>query len=201
MWLYVGYKALVPDPLQVLLGVEVALLLALRIWAEPRAADREGIVELEGGWFAAVMRGFALAQIVTLLLAVAWPPGLSFAAVELGRLPRIMGGAVGAGGLAALLWIHRSLGANYHSVLHLRDAHELITRGPYRRVRHPMYTALFVVFVGFGLLSANLAVAAVCLGGLAVIVARRLPREEAMLLERFGSAYEAYMRRTGRFLP
>jgi protein-S-isoprenylcysteine O-methyltransferase Ste14 len=191
----------VPDLLQVVLGVEVVFFFGLRVWAEPRGRARASMTEMERGLFVEVMRGCAILQIAALVVAVGWPHWLDFATIDIGFYARVVGAGLGLCGLGILVWTHRSLGANYHSVLHLREVHELVTRGPYGRVRHPMYTALFIVFLGFSLLSANLVVAGACLGGFAVIVVRRLPREEAMLLERFGSAYEDYMQRTGRFLP
>jgi protein-S-isoprenylcysteine O-methyltransferase Ste14 len=80
------------------------------------------------------------------------------------------------------------------------DDHELVTTGPYRWIRNPLYTAGALLLFGLGLVSASWV-----LGGVAVltIVAMRwrLTTEEAQLESRFGQKYRDYVARTGRFLP
>jgi protein-S-isoprenylcysteine O-methyltransferase Ste14 len=72
--------------------------------------------------------------------------------------------------------------------------------GPYRFVRHPFYVAAALAMLGNALAAANWFL----LGGgvlVFVLLAIRTRIEEAELVARFGSAYEAYMRRTPRFFP
>lgn len=76
----------------------------------------------------------------------------------------------------------------------------LVTRGPYHRLRHPIYFAGLLIFPGAGALTANLFILAAGLAGLAIL-AIRTPREEALLLEEFGDEYRDVMARTGRWLP
>ncbi len=92
------------------------------------------------------------------------------------------------------------MGTLWSAYLELRTHHRLVTSGPYSRIRHPMYVAFLAWATSLGLVIANwvLIVFAVCL---AVIVVARVPREEQMMLERFGDEYREYMKRTGRFLP
>ncbi len=82
----------------------------------------------------------------------------------------------------------------------LRKPHRLVTTGPYARVRHPLYTAMLGVGVAFAPVTANwvfVLFGVLCIVGTLV----RVPREERMMLDEFGSEYAAYMQRTGRFLP
>lgn len=76
-----------------------------------------------------------------------------------------------------------------------------MTSGPYRYVRHPMYTALFHSMWAILLLTRNWLVGGVPLVGLCVIVLLRIQREERAMVDNFGDAYREYMKRTGRFLP
>lgn len=64
-----------------------------------------------------------------------------------------------------------------------------------------MYTALFLVTIVYFLISANWFIGVVWIGWIIGIVATMLRDEEAALIEKFGEEYQAYMRRTGRFLP
>ncbi|MFQ6101052.1 MAG: isoprenylcysteine carboxylmethyltransferase family protein [Anaerolineae bacterium] len=86
------------------------------------------------------------------------------------------------------------------SSLQLREEHALVTSGPYRWVTHPMYTALFAFFVGLLPISATWLIAPLVVASIFMLY-RRLDKEEAMMIEQFGDAYRAYMRRTGRLLP
>ncbi len=94
----------------------------------------------------------------------------------------------------------RALGRNVSPTVMTHDDHELVTSGPYRWIRNPLYTAGALIFAGLGLVAASwflLAGAAIAL----ILVRLRLPAEEAELEARFGQAYRDYARRTGRFLP
>jgi protein-S-isoprenylcysteine O-methyltransferase Ste14 len=81
-----------------------------------------------------------------------------------------------------------------------REHHTLVTRGPYRWIRHPFYVALALVIVAGALIVANWFVLA---SGTVVFVllAIRSRVEEEQLAARFGDAYREYKKRTGRFLP
>jgi protein-S-isoprenylcysteine O-methyltransferase Ste14 len=100
-----------------------------------------------------------------------------------------------------ILWIQWALGSNFSTTLHVREEHTLVTFGPYRWVRHPMYSVLFVFLVGIFLITANWYIGGVPLAALILIVVTRLPKEEAAMLEKFGAEYQHYMQTTGRFLP
>lgn len=104
-------------------------------------------------------------------------------------------------GAGLLAWAHATLGAHFSPWLELRGDHSLVTTGPYRWVRHPIYSAGALIVLGAGLLSANLLVLVCPAIGLAVLLAVRLPDEEAMLEEQFGDAYRDWAAGTGRLLP
>ena len=126
---------------------------------------------------------------------------LDFANIELPIWANGLGFAIGLGALGLLAWVHATLGANFSPRLELRAEHTLIQAGPYARVRHPMYTAGLLFVVGAGLASGNWMVGGLPLAALLLLVALRLPDEEAMLAGRFGSNYADYRRRTGALFP
>jgi protein-S-isoprenylcysteine O-methyltransferase Ste14 len=155
----------------------------------------------EGKLFAAVRWLVAMPWMSCMLLWMIYPAPLRWASFTLPAELRWLGAGLFAGGALLVYWTNHSLGANFSSTLILRDGHELIDRGPYRWVRHPMYTSFLVMGIGMLLLSANWVVG----GGLVIFIPLlmlvRTPREERMLLGRFGDDYRAYMARTGRYLP
>lgn len=102
--------------------------------------------------------------------------------------------------LAGLILVHRELGRYWSAFLELKSDHQLIESGPYRWVRHPMYSVLMVHAVGLGFVAANALL--VILGVLrALMIFIRIPREELMLTERFGDQYREYTQRRGRLVP
>ena len=104
-------------------------------------------------------------------------------------------------GILLFAWAHQALGVNWTAVLALSEEQELVTSGPYRWVRHPMYTAFLVIGFGFWFLSANGLVGLIYFSTLLLMVWTRLPAEEEMMVERFGERYRAYQKTTGSLLP
>ena len=106
--------------------------------------------------------------------------------------------------IAALVMFHlthRALGRNWSISLDVREDHQLVTHGIYRRVRHPMYSAFWLWAVAQALLLPNWVAGFSGLVGFGSLYFGRIAREERMMLETFGDGYRAYMARTGRIFP
>lgn len=103
--------------------------------------------------------------------------------------------------LALLGWADHCLGSNLSVTLQIKDDHSLITSGPYRWIRHPAYASALLFSGAVFLVSANWLVGACLLGGMTILVASRIPREERMMIGRFGDRYRQYIKRTGGLLP
>jgi protein-S-isoprenylcysteine O-methyltransferase Ste14 len=96
---------------------------------------------------------------------------------------------------------HRALGQNWSVSLDVREGHQLVTEGIYRRVRHPMYAAFWLWAIAQALLLPNWFAGLAGLVGFGTLFFGRVAREERMMLEAFGDSYRAYMARTGRVFP
>lgn len=116
------------------------------------------------------------------------------------RLRWLGAGLIFAGDLL-FIWSHRALGKNWSPLLEIRKGHALVTEGPYRFIRHPMYAAIFLTGIGTSLLSANWLVTLAHMLSVISMYLVRVSDEEAMMIEQFGDEYREYMRRTGRLLP
>jgi methanethiol S-methyltransferase len=81
-----------------------------------------------------------------------------------------------------------------------RDPPTVIRTGLFARMRHPMYFAQVLVYVGLTVLSASLAAGVVTIGA-AVALARLCRYEERLLIERFGEEYRRYMRDVPMWIP
>jgi protein-S-isoprenylcysteine O-methyltransferase Ste14 len=111
-----------------------------------------------------------------------------------------IGLALVAGGVALAFWARWHLGANWSGSVTLKEGHELIRTGPYRVIRHPIYTAILVAIAGSAVQLGEVR------GALALLVAWgsfyvKARREEDFLKEEFGEGFEAHARNTGMFLP
>jgi protein-S-isoprenylcysteine O-methyltransferase Ste14 len=153
------------------------------------------------GWRIYAIRLFVFLLLVALIVLLVrnptWGPKLDF------PLPfwlRWAGLALGLASLGLWTWTHVALGTLWSAQLQLRANHRLVTSGPFSRIRHPMYTAILVWATSLGFVIANW-VPIIFAFWAAVILVARVPREEQMMLERFGDEYREYMKRTGKFLP
>lgn len=96
---------------------------------------------------------------------------------------------------------HADLGLYWSPTLKMREDHQLKTTGVYARIRHPMYAAMFLQGIGQILFLPNWIAGPAWLVTFGVLYRVRVGNEEQMMLDRFGSQYEEYSRRTGRLLP
>jgi len=128
-------------------------------------------------------------------------PLLAFADFPLRAAPFAAGVALFALGLWLFYRSHADLGRWWSITLELRERHELVTGGVYRRIRHPMYLALFLYCLGQALVLPNWIAGPSYLIAFGVLFALRVQAEERMLLEAFGDDYARYRARTKRLIP
>ncbi len=100
-----------------------------------------------------------------------------------------------------LAWTTKTLGPHFSPSLEIHDDHQLVTTGPYRLVRHPMYVGNVIWIVSFTLLSAWWIFSIYLIMFVVFIMIIRTPQEEQMLLKKFGEQYQQYMNETGKFFP
>jgi protein-S-isoprenylcysteine O-methyltransferase Ste14 len=112
----------------------------------------------------------------------------------------LLGVAFQAASLLLAVWARRRLGHNWSGEVTLKIGHELVRGGPYRRIRHPIYTAVLGMYVGPALVSGRLQ-GVLALAILAVAYARKIHQEERVLREEFGAAYDAYCRESWALIP
>jgi protein-S-isoprenylcysteine O-methyltransferase Ste14 len=111
-----------------------------------------------------------------------------------------MGVFLTASGIGVAFWARWHLGTNWSGTVTLKEGHELIRTGPYRSIRHPIYTGILLALLGtaitFGEVRSLLAVAIVWLSF--YVKARR---EESFLSQEFGPGFAEHKQHTGMFLP
>ena len=121
-----------------------------------------------------------------LVPAVGWPPRLGLALV--------------VAGLAFALWARLHLAGNWSANVTLKRGHELVADGPYRWVRHPIYTGVLAAVAGTALaIGEGRALLALALAVAALW--RKLTLEEVVMRRQFGDAYVRYAERTRALIP
>jgi protein-S-isoprenylcysteine O-methyltransferase len=104
-------------------------------------------------------------------------------------------------GLGIRVWSMAVLGKFYTRTLLTTSDQSIVERGPYRWLRHPGYLGSLLVWVGGGFAQGNWLLAALIATLMLAAYGFRIASEEKLLRERFGSAYDAYARRTWRLVP
>jgi protein-S-isoprenylcysteine O-methyltransferase Ste14 len=175
---------------------------AIRIYYEIRArrAGLQTVIE-ESRRYSVLLSLFICYEVLTFFLYLLAPELLAWAALPFSPLLRGLGLALALAALALFIWVHQHLGSNFSVRLRIADGHTLIVTGPYRFVRHPMYSAFFLLHVAAFLMTANWFIGLTWTAGVVVVILLRIRREEAMMLETFGEEYGEYMRRSGLLLP
>jgi len=111
-----------------------------------------------------------------------------------------VGLALAMAGAVLCIYSRLILGRNWSASVQLKHDHELIQNGPYRFVRHPIYTGFLLLFLGSAVMIGDwrglLSVAIVFIS-----FWRKLRLEEAWLGQHFGPAYQAYRQRTKALIP
>jgi protein-S-isoprenylcysteine O-methyltransferase Ste14 len=104
-------------------------------------------------------------------------------------------------GLAVRIWAVATLGAAFRTTVEVDSDQAVVSRGPYRWVRHPSYAGLLLIVAGFGLAVGNwLSFAAALVLTLPAFV-RRIHVEEAELERVLGDAYRSYETGRARLVP
>jgi protein-S-isoprenylcysteine O-methyltransferase Ste14 len=111
-----------------------------------------------------------------------------------------IGAVLVVSGLLFTVWAREHLGRNWSDVVTIKVDHELITSGPYRWVRHPIYTGLLLAFLGQAVAGGEWrGLVAVAIG---LWSFRRKSRvEEGLMREQFGAAYDEYTRHVPALIP
>ncbi len=144
-----------------------------------------------------------LVSVVGWILPLVWLASSELTFADYSQYPSalIAGTALYGWGLWLLHRTNGDLGKHWSASLELKEDHRLVTKGVYRRVRHPMYLSLLILSVGQSLALPNYVAGPAALISMIVLIVFRMPAEERMMIEQFGDDYVAYRERTSRLIP
>ncbi len=142
-----------------------------------------------------------LPVLAAMVCTLAVPRWMQWSLLELPSVLRWAGVGLGAALMPFTGWTLRSIGTNVTETVLTKRDHQLVTHGPYRYVRHPLYSGGIGLILALGLMASSglfLAFAVMAAGFIKMGV---LPAEERNLLAAFGEEYERYRHNTGALLP
>lgn len=127
-------------------------------------------------------------------------PSLHYPLLPAGSILWWTGLLITAMGIAISVWARLSLGANWSGIVTVKAGHELIRKGLYRLIRHPIYTGILLGAIGTGLIQSQLRD---LLGFLILYITFyfKAKREESFLQQEFGTSFTEHQQNTGMFWP
>lgn len=193
--------------LGILIFVLLAVLVAVkrvatgRILDEPEGSLLVQLVNVFNLLFLLVVNPLAAVLLITGRLAAVDPGHVDILEPEIRAAVQIAGLAAYVTGFAVMAWALIALRRSYQlGGLAPRPEDRMVTSGPYRVIRHPMYAAVLLISFGLACLIQSLTGFAVLVVYL-VLLYRLLPIEESRLLSAYGESYAAYRRDTRRLVP
>jgi len=175
---------------------------AIRIYFQSRILPEQARTKVTGQTWRLIPG--ALAALTVLVFGFAFiffPSALAWSYADFPDWLRWIGAILLLGGVTLLALAHHHLGKSFHSLVVQKSGQVLVDSGPYRLVRHPIYTAYVLCYFGGGLLASSLVLTLIPGPLYILFIALRLAEEEAVMIDQFGPKYRNYMSKTGRFLP
>jgi len=188
---------------RVLFTLAAIALTAIRLYYQSKTFRDKRKVDLREGKVSLITASIAALTAVGFGVEYIFAPGF-FGFAYLVDYPdwlRWVGAFLLGTGIVLLAVSHHHLDKSFYSVVALKEDQELIETGPYRWIRHPIYTAYLLNYIGGGLLASNLVLTFVPFIMYAIMASLRMGQEEALLGQLFGQRYQDYRSRTGGLLP
>jgi protein-S-isoprenylcysteine O-methyltransferase Ste14 len=138
--------------------------------------------------------------VIVLMIGPGWPPWLEHQLIAGGWVRYWIGVVVLASGLGFTVWARRVLGRNWSGRIAIKQGQQLVRAGPYRWIRHPIYSGGLIAVLGSavasGTVSGFLGLALAC-----AALGHKVRIEERWLTREFGDQYAQYRRSSWMFLP
>jgi protein-S-isoprenylcysteine O-methyltransferase Ste14 len=175
--------------------------LAVSGYYRARARRLGGVIERrrEGGAALLARAAGGLAGMAAILAHALAPGAMAWASFPAPGWMRAAGAVLGLLVLPGTYWVFSSIGQNVSETV-LPD-HALVQHGPYRWVRHPLYTTGALLLLALGLMLSSWLILALAIIAFAIFRWFVVPLEERQLEQTFGDRYRAYARGTGAMLP
>ena len=183
--------------------VVFALVVSLSAYYRRLARKSGDVIDRrQEGTLALILRAaMALPLLIAILLYAFLPEWMGWSTIYLPGWVRWLGAGLGIVCLPLLWWVLTNIGSNISETVLIKREHKLVTDGPYRWVRHPLYGVALIEILALSLMAGNWFIALLWLIGVLVFRLVVIPIEEAKLIAAFDGEYEHYRARTGALTP
>lgn len=177
--------------------ISLALWVLFSVYWSIAAKDSAPTKSSESKW----SRQLHLILVNVALLILIFPvPGLTLRFLPANQFFVVAGLTIQGGFILLAVWARRNLGSNWSGEVRIATEHQLVRSGPYRFIRHPIYTAVLGMYCGAILVSGEIH------GPVALLLVtmaywRKIRLEEQALGKTFGAEFDAYRRNTWAFVP
>ena len=137
----------------------------------------------------------------TLPVLYIFSPWFNFANYSVNTYVGVAGVMFAAFGLWLFWRSHKDLGVQFSPMLEIKEDHKLVVNGVYKRIRHPMYTSIFILSFAQLSLLGNWVVGPAYFFAFLSLYLFRVNHEEKLMLSCYGQEYSEYVKRTGRLIP
>lgn len=187
--------------------VQVVLTLVAGIWIVffaliflPAVRERAPVERSSSRYLPRSVAVAVFAMILVILVSIFAPVALASRIVPDTLLFGMAGLFLIVSGLGFSAWARHHLGRYWSSMVQIKVGHRLITTGPYRIVRNPMYTGILIAFCGTAIAIGEMfAFVALLIGLVSIWV--KIQSEEEILTEKFGEEYLQYKREVKALIP
>lgn len=188
---------------RILLSALIFAFVAHRGYYASKHKERaESTVKKRKEGLASTLAGMAgLIGLAATLAYIIQPDWVSWASPPLPLWLRWSGLGFALAGFTLLQWSQNTLGENWSDNPRMIKGQGLVTIGPYRLIRHPIYAAVYLILGSTFFLSANWLIGLAWIGMNALEITSRIHYEEGLMLEYFGEHYHEYMKKTGSLFP
>lgn len=177
--------------------ISVALLFLFSVYWSIAARDSAPTKTSESKW----SRGLHLFLVNGAVLLLIFPvPGLTRRFLPDSHFFVAAGLVIEAAFILLAVWARRNLGTNWSGEVRVAAGHQLVRSGPYRFIRHPIYTAVLGMYCGTAIVSGEIH-APIALVIVALAYWRKIRMEERAMAATFGAEHEAYRRDTWALVP
>ncbi|MGB6158342.1 MAG: isoprenylcysteine carboxylmethyltransferase family protein [Acidobacteriaceae bacterium] len=175
----------------------IALICFFSIYWSAAAKDSAPTQSSESVWSRRLHLIVLNSAVLLLILPV---PGLTRRFLPASRILTVAGLAIEIAGILFAFWARRHLGRNWSGEVRIATGHQLVRSGPYKTIRHPIYTGVLAMYAGVMLVSGQIHA---LLGFLIIAVAywRKLCLEEKILSTNFGPDWDSWRRETWALVP
>lgn len=170
-------------------------------YVRKHGSEENTLKKRQEGWPSKLAGLLGLMGFLTMIVYTIEPDWLAWASLSFPHWLRWMGLGIAMAGFALLQWAQNTLGKNWSDTPRMMKDQALVTTGPYRFIRHPIYTAFLFILGSTLFISANWLIGLSWIGMTVLEISSRIRFEEVLMLEYFGDKYRDYTKRTGRLLP